>query len=166
MDEEQREFEALLSAAELLLADVQNELVALDRRQRELQNVVNAYQAKLVGRNGLSRQSEVSRAVPSEMPTIDLPLGGILPEENDAEEADDQYGAITSAVTEIMTEFGKKVNAPFLASQLKMRQVPIRAKSYDRAVRTAIRRLHDKGKIKRVGTGYYRMLKAAEHVHD
>jgi hypothetical protein len=158
-NQEPRGIEALLQAAELLLADVQNERAALDRRERELEGVVAAYRARLPeSRNGTPARETLQ---PKE--TLgDLSLGVFEEsEDNDAE----QYGAITTAVTEIMTQFPKKINVSMLSSQLELRRVPIRAKTYDRAVRTALRRLYEKGRVKRVGNGWYRLAKATEYAH-
>ena len=88
----------------------------------------------------------------------------IVHDESEAEDGD-AYGAITSAIVDVMRDYGRKVNVPFLASQLELRRVPIRAKDYKSAVRTAVRRLFESGKLKRLGTGYYRLDKNAE-AHD
>jgi|HubBroStandDraft_6_1064221.scaffolds.fasta_scaffold496707_1 hypothetical protein len=159
MANERERIESLLSAAELLLADVQAERGALDRRERELLRAVTDYRARLQDFPPLTR-AEVGAENGEANKGPDL-----FGESEDTDSDADKYGAISAAVLEIMADYGKKVNTPFLTAQLQIRRVPIRAKSYNSAVRTALRRLHDTGKIKRQGTGWYRLVKPVEHVH-
>ncbi len=65
-------------------------------------------------------------------------------------------GAISGSVLQIFRDSPRRLNAQQVADVLERNHVPIRAKNYVTAARISIRRLAKTGRLKRVGTGFYR----------
>jgi hypothetical protein len=145
---------ALLAAAELLLADVKRQREALDRREHDLQEQIAGYRTRL-RLNGKSVAQSARDEAPHEDEREYVNLSEIS-------EGPDSYGAISESVVDILHKTGRKMNVAQIAAGLEARQVPIRAKSYTAAVRTAVRRLNDHGRVRRVALGFYRLAKNAE----
>jgi hypothetical protein len=152
MSKDDEETIALLAASELLLADVQRQRNTLDRKERELRESIAMYRARLGTKS--DRVIEVTQALPPR------------PIPNPADDDSDKYGAITESIVQIMKDAGRKMSAPQVANALQGHNVSIRAKSYDSAARTALRRLFETGKIRRVGPGFYRLDKSLSEAQE
>lgn len=140
-DDERIAAEKALEAAEFLLADVRNRRADLDRRERELAGIIAEQRAKL-GRVGMTIDANAEQAKPK------LPVD---------DEQQEEYGAISRSIIEVMKERGRKMTAPEVAEALERRGVQVRAKSYYLAARSAMRSLAKRGSIRRVAQGYYRV---------
>ncbi len=148
---ERDELKRLYSAAELLLADVKRQREAIDRRERELTDLVAAYKAQIGEQPDMFNfrldtfgENESRAATNGEAPG---------------------YGAITETVLAVFREHGRRMNVPEAAKALELRGVPKTAKSYDAMARTAIRRLHARKKLRKVALGYYSLDKSLAEAH-
>lgn len=129
----------LLEAAQLLLKDVRRRRQELDRRERDLQQEVAAYRARL-GMKPQPAEREITR---DDL----LPLGPFTAEDFEEAEASETYGAIGEAVKEIINA-SNGVDMAGIAAKLEERRVPIRAKDYMSAARTAVRRLRNSKEVR------------------
>jgi len=134
-----------MAAAELLLADIRRQREALDRRERDLREQIAGYRSR-VGISSGTRSESIDFESVDEKESSRGDAGG-----------SDSYGAITEAIVVAMHDTKRRMNVPQIAAALEARRIPIRAKSYLAATRTAVRRLAEKGTVRRVATGYYRL---------
>lgn len=150
---EREELLAFKAAAETLLAGIKRQRQVLDRREREFTELVAEYDAKL-GNPGRPFDFKLTH-LKAENGLINTNNGALS-----------SYGAITETVLAIFREHGRRMNVPAVAKELERREVPKTAKTYEAMVRTAIRRLHSKKKLRKVALGYYSIDKSLAEAHS
>jgi hypothetical protein len=161
MSDIQQEDRRLLEAAKLLLSDVRRqreEMTAdLDRKERDLQGDVARYRKRL----GLVEDESLEEQRP---PYLFSPNG--RSDDHDDENAADSYGVIGETVMEIVRANSKSSKIADVAAAMKARGTKIKAKSYESAARTAVRRLIEQGDIIRVREGLFRPKERTEAQHS
>lgn len=146
VDQERTQDRQLLEAAQLLLKDVRRRRLELDRRERDLQQEVASYKARLgVPKSASGKDDEVASL---------FPIGPFSAEEMEAAEETETYGAIGEAVKEIVNA-SHGIDMAGITAKLESRRLPIRAKSYLSAARTAVRRLRKSGDVRARNGRYF-----------